>query len=122
MPTRAMVLAARRAFIRPCLVGLPWGGAKGLSLQSRSPADSSGEFSGPRMSLFDYDAPADLFPARSRSGHRPVGYRRFNTAAEAIRYAIEQMPREFLDGTVLESGDERLDSMRIRRLYKNDAY
>lgn len=74
------------------------------------------------MSSFDYNAPADLFPARSRTGHRPVGYRRFSTAAEAIRYAIEQMPSEFLDGTVMESGGERADGFRIKALYDSSSY
>jgi hypothetical protein len=74
------------------------------------------------MSSFDYNAPADLFPARSRTGYRPVGYRRFNTAAEAIRFAIEQMPLEFLDGTVMESGDERADGFRIKALYDSKDY
>lgn len=74
------------------------------------------------MTSFDYDAPADLFPARSRTGHRPVGYRRFNTAAEAIRYAIEQMPSEFLDGTVMETGHERADGFRIKALYDSSDY
>ena len=74
------------------------------------------------MKDFDYDAAADLFPARSRNGQRPVGYRRFNTAAEAIRYAVEQMPPRFLDGTVLESGDQRLDGLRIRALYDSKDY
>ncbi|HJS06855.1 MAG TPA: hypothetical protein VJ809_04320, partial [Pirellulales bacterium] len=65
------------------------------------------------MGSFDYNAPADLFPARSRTGHRPVGYRRFGTAAEAIRYAIEQMPLDFLEGTILESEDERVNGAGI---------
>jgi hypothetical protein len=72
--------------------------------------------------VFDYDAPADLFPARGKTGRRPLGYRRFNTAAEAIRYAVEQMPPELLDGTVLESGDERSDGPRIRALYDSQDY
>jgi hypothetical protein len=74
------------------------------------------------VTTFDYDAPADLFPARSRTGHRPVGYRRFTTAAEAIRYAVEQMPSELLDGTVMESGDERADGFRIKALYDSSDY
>ena len=74
------------------------------------------------MDAFDYNAPADLFPARSKKGHRPVGYRRFDTAAEAIRYAIEQMPLEFLDGTVLEIQDDRVDGAGIRVLYDSARY
>jgi hypothetical protein len=74
------------------------------------------------MKLFDYEAPADLFPARGKAGRRPLGYRRFNTAAEAIRYAVEQMPPELLDGTVLESSDERSDGPRIRALYDSQDY
>lgn len=74
------------------------------------------------MVQFDFNAPADLFPARTRTGHRPIGYRRFDSVAEAIRYAVEQMPREFLDGTVIEIDSERLDGARIRELYESDKY
>ena len=74
------------------------------------------------MSNFNYKAPADLFPARSRTGHRPVGYRRFDTAAEAIRFAVEQMPVEFLDGTVLEVENERVDGAGIQVLYQSADY
>jgi hypothetical protein len=40
---------------------------------------------------FDYDAPAELYMPKHKSiGRRPAtGYRRFSTAAEAIRFAIE---------------------------------
>jgi hypothetical protein len=74
------------------------------------------------MSKFDFSAPADLYPARSRVGHRPVGYRRFETAAQAIRYAVEEMPQEFLDGTVLEVESERLRGADIRLLYSSEDY
>ena len=74
------------------------------------------------MGNFDYGAPADLFPARTRVGRRPIGYRRFDTAAEAIRYAVEQMPSEFLNGTVMEVESERIDSARIRDLYDSKDY
>jgi hypothetical protein len=74
------------------------------------------------MSNFDYDTPADLFLARSRRGNRPVGFRRFDTAAEAIRFAIEELPVEQLGGTVLEAKDERADAARIRELYDSADY
>ncbi len=74
------------------------------------------------MAAFDYNAPADLFPARSKTGRRPIGYRRFGTAAEAIRFAIEQMPFEFLDGTILEVGNVRVDGAGIRNLYVSVDY
>jgi hypothetical protein len=71
---------------------------------------------------FDYNAPADLFPSRSRKGNRQVGYRRFETAAEAIRFAIEIMPSDLLLGAVLEVEEERLNGHRIRELYDSTAY
>jgi len=74
------------------------------------------------MAGFDYGAPADLFPARSRHGRRPIGYRRFATAAEAIRFVIEQMPVEFLDGTILEVENDRVDGARIVTLYDSADY
>ena len=75
------------------------------------------------MMKFDYESPAELFMAKRKGGTRqPLGYRRFGTAAEAIRFAVEQMPPQFLDGTILESGDERLDGTRIRSLYASNDY
>ena len=71
---------------------------------------------------FDYNAPAELFPSRSRKGNRPVGHRRFDTAAEAIRFAIEVMPSDLLLGAVLEVDEERLNGQRIRELYDSTAY
>jgi len=74
------------------------------------------------MAAFDYNAPADLFPARSKAGRRQVGYRRFSTAAEAIRFAVEQMPFGFLDGTILEIENVRVDGAGIRVLYESVDY
>jgi len=74
------------------------------------------------MARFDYDAPAELFPSRSRKGNRPAGYRRVDTAAEAIRFAVEEMPSEYLAGAILECEEERLDSAGILELYHSANY
>jgi hypothetical protein len=74
------------------------------------------------MHAFDYTAPAELFPTRSRKGNRPMGYRRFAKAAEAIRFAIEELPPDLLIGAHLEVEEQRFDSDGIRRLYENTDY
>ena len=74
------------------------------------------------MARFDYQAPAELFPSRSKKGNRPAGYRRFDTAAEAIRFAIEEMPPNLLLGAVLEVDEERFDGDGIRQLYDSADY
>ena len=38
---------------------------------------------------FDYNSPAELYLSRRRGRH--TDYRRFATAAEAIRYAVEEL-------------------------------
>jgi hypothetical protein len=75
------------------------------------------------MDSFDYDAPAELFPTRGRSGsRRPMSYRRFDRAALAIRFAIEELPAAMLFGAYLQVEDDRFDSEQIRALYDNAAY
>jgi hypothetical protein len=75
------------------------------------------------MDTFDFLAEAELFPTRSRSSRRqPMRYKRFERAADAIRYAIEEMPAEFLTGAFLEVKEERFDGAEIRRLYERPDY
>ena len=81
---------------------------------------------------FDYTADAELFdsgsPAESSSGkgrrfrRQPLGYRRFARAADAIRFAIEEMAPQLLRSACLQVEEERFDSQGIRRLYESTDY
>jgi hypothetical protein len=71
------------------------------------------------MAKFDYNAAAELFPTRRRS---PFGYKRFEQAAQAIRFAIEDLPPESLVGAFLEVDEQRYNGDAIRRLYDSADY
>jgi hypothetical protein len=74
------------------------------------------------MDIFDYSAPAELFPTRSRKRNQSLRYQRFAKAAEAIRFAIEELSPADLLGAYLEVEEERFDCDGIRRLYASADY
>jgi hypothetical protein len=74
---------------------------------------------------FDYKSPAELFVPKRKglSGRRAAtGYRRFATAAEAIRFAVEEFPVTKTLGAWMQVGDDRFNSDEIGRLYESRDY
>jgi hypothetical protein len=75
------------------------------------------------MEKFPYDAPAEIYSSDGTGARkRPMSYRRFASSAEAIRFAIEQLPQMMQRGAVMEVGEDRFEFARIRALYDSDRY
>ena len=78
---------------------------------------------GTTAELFSTRSEAEQFPSRSRRLRRqPAGYGRFARAADAIRFAIEELPSDLLPETCLEVDENIFDRDEIRRLYESDNY
>ena len=74
-------------------------------------------------SRFNYGAPAGLFTKKSRRMRgQTVKYRRFDTAAEAIRCAVEELPAPVLPGITMEVEEDTFDHLAILRLYEDPQY
>ena len=80
------------------------------------------------MIIFDYNNKAELsrtasevalLPAGRRRMRQPVGYGRFARAADAIRFAIEELPPDLLPAAQLKVTEEKFDDDGIRRLYES---
>jgi hypothetical protein len=78
--------------------------------------------SGSQRMPFNYSLPAEIFMETRKRGGRPVGYRRFRTTAEAIRFVVEELTGYPALQTWMNVGDERFDGNAIRRLYDSSEY
>ena len=75
------------------------------------------------MPNIDFTAQAELFPTRSwKARSRGITYKRFDKAAEAVRYAIEELPADCFLGTYLEVDEARFDCRGIRKLYESPDF
>jgi chaperonin GroES len=83
------------------------------------------------MAIFDYSSEAELSPTAGEVGlflngrqrmRQPIGYGRFASAADAIRFAVEELPPELLLAAQLKVAEQRFDGDGIRRLYESVEY
>jgi hypothetical protein len=74
------------------------------------------------LSGFDYGASAELFMNRSRTAKRRPKYKRFDTAAEAVRFVVEELPGAVLTGAYLLVAETRFGVEEIRSLYQSAGF
>jgi hypothetical protein len=71
---------------------------------------------------FDYGASAELFMHRSRKSKSGPKYKRFDTAAQAVRFVVEELPAAVLPGAYLLVAEARFGVEEIRFLYESAGY
>jgi len=74
------------------------------------------------VASFDYGAPAELFPSRIKKSTTRMRYMRFDTAAEAVRFAVEDIAPLALLGAYLEVDETRFGIQEIHALYESPAF
>jgi hypothetical protein len=72
--------------------------------------------------MFDYGASAELFSGQSKKAQSPFSYNRFDNAAEALRYAMEEAPPQAMVGACLEVDEVRYNFNQISLLYQSETY
>jgi hypothetical protein len=72
---------------------------------------------------FDFSAPAELYGGGGWIG-RPtsIAYRKFDTSAEAIRYAVEELSEARRRPCIMEVNERRFNHIDIRKLYDHGDY
>jgi len=75
------------------------------------------------MSNKQYNTPAELYSSRNHRSGRFSGlkYRRFETLAEAVKFAVEEIPKQ-LHFTTINAGDASFREADIRKLYGSDDF
>jgi hypothetical protein len=75
------------------------------------------------MDAKDYCMEASLFYAKSaNSKQKALVFRRFARAAEAIRFAVEDLAPKLLQGCSLEVDEAHYFGQEIRPLYDDSAF
>lgn len=69
------------------------------------------------MDDVDLNQPAELYTAKGSGRKQPLVYRRFPSALEAIRFAMEDLTPEMLSRTIVEVDELRFDGDQIREFY-----
>ena len=92
------------------------------SVQSLNQARDQAQDDARDLNIFDYDGIAELYSARDRKSGRSSGYKRFDSAAEAILFFIEQLPATSHAGAYLEIDEARFSHRDIERLYASPNF
>ena len=70
----------------------------------------------------NWSAPAELYSSVATFKTRNSRYMRFPSAADAVRFAIEEMPQAALGAIAIECDDDRYEGETIRALYDAPDY
>ena len=74
------------------------------------------------MDAQDYLIEAALDYSKNPSAKQALTFRRFGSAADAIRYAVEELPSKVLNGCSLEVNGFYYFGRQIRPLYDSEEY
>lgn len=77
---------------------------------------------GNEMTGLDYNTLAEVYPGQRRGRRPSLGYRRFDTAAAALQYLLEDLPAGELATVTMEVDEVRYGPNEIRKLYYADEY
>jgi hypothetical protein len=75
------------------------------------------------MSLSEFNEPAELYSGKTYRSGRSSGlkYRRFESLAEAVKFAVEQIPGQ-LNFATIDAGGTSYRAAEIRSLYGSDEF